>query len=494
MLKVYQKPHVQNLKNVLRARGVALDGSDTGTGKTYSAIMLAKVMRLRPFIICPKPVIETWYEVARKFSVQIMVANYECLKFNKYYASYSDFRNEERSDCSYIDVIRSPILDDMTLEPIIGRNGKPKMEVEDIIWMLPDNTLLIFDEAHKGKNGIYQGTPTINSQIMISAKMNFSFERKIYGLFLSATITDHLKKFDTIAFLLGLYRPYTKPAYARFMRNLSADQERRYEQINAILYPELGSRMNIKAIQDVAQLDFKENDIEAIACEIPEADHEQIEEAHREIRDALFALRNMISNGTGEAHPLVRILRARQKIELLKIPIFVNKILEYRSQSIVVFLNFNQSIDTLVQQLFEEELVQNGTYDFIRGGQTPEERKEVIERFQNDEIRLLICNIASGGVGISLHDLHGNYPRVSLISPTWTAIDIKQALGRIHRSGAQSNATQRIIFAKTEDEFGRDGEPGVEERMCFALNAKLRHIAVINDGDLQNYYEISDQS
>ena len=79
----------------------------------------------------------------------------------------------------------------------------------------------------------------------------------------------------------------------------------------------------------------------------------------------------------------------------------------------------------------------------------------------------------AGGVGISLHDLYG-VPRMSIISPSWASIDVKQALGRIHRSGALSPSIQRIVYvAKT-----------YEEEICKLIKTKFAVMDAINDGDL----------
>src|SRR5690606_28011900 len=86
---------------------------------------------------------------------------------------------------------------------------------------------------------------------------------------------------------------------------------------------------------------------------------------------------------------------------------------------------------------------------------------------------IIIANIQAGGVGISLHDLHGKQ-RMSIISPTWSGIQMQQALGRIHRAGSKSPAIQKIVYcAKT-----------YEERICDIIKEKMRTISAINDGDL----------
>src|SRR3990167_2120909 len=87
------------------------------------------------------------------------------------------------------------------------------------------------------------------------------------------------------------------------------------------------------------------------------------------------------------------------------------------------------------------------TKTLIHGEQSAKERDKNIDDFQSDRERIIIANIRAGGIGISLHDVNGNHPRVSLISPTQSATNLIQALGRIHRSGGKSKSLQRIIFA-----------------------------------------------
>jgi len=73
-----------------------------------------------------------------------------------------------------------------------------------------------------------------------------------------------------------------------------------------------------------------------------------------------------------------------------------------------------------------------------------------------------------------LHDLNGNYPRISLISPTPSAVDLRQALGRVWRDGGKTKSLQKIIFAANT----------VEEEVCEKVKLKLTSLDTINDGDV----------
>ena len=96
--------------------------------------------------------------------------------------------------------------------------------------------------------------------------------------------------------------------------------------------------------------------------------------------------------------------------------------------------------------------------------------------FQRNEIHVVIANIQAGGVGVSLHDPEGQRSRLSIISPTFSAADLRQALGRVHRSGGAASI-QKICFAAGT----------CEEHTAKICAAKLAQIDLLNDGDMQPF-------
>ena len=86
LLLSYQLPHLQQLNNAFTNNQVILDASDTGTGKTYTSIALIKMLKLKPLIICPKSVINSWINVIKMFNLEILgITNYEAFKSSKMY-------------------------------------------------------------------------------------------------------------------------------------------------------------------------------------------------------------------------------------------------------------------------------------------------------------------------------------------------------------------------------------------------------------------------
>lgn len=175
------------------------------------------------------------------------------------------------------------------------------------------------------------------------------------------------------------------------------------------------------------------------------------------------------SKASDKPHPMTEILRARQESELLRVPVLgdlADSLLD-EGRSVVIFCNFRNSLDALLSY-FKDAVV-------IWGNQNAEEREQMITSFQTDASKVMLCQIQSGGVGVSLHDERGVRPRSSLICPTYSAIDLKQALGRIHRAGAKSKSVQRIIFAADS----------IEEAVMKKVKAKLHNIETLNDGDIE---------
>jgi superfamily II DNA or RNA helicase len=220
--------------------------------------------------------------------------------------------------------------------------------------------------------------------------------------------------------------------------------------------------MRIKDLGDM----FPKNDIRAKCYQMTNAD--KIAEQYKIIEDAYTDIKDKASSAV---YILPKIIRARQAVELLKVPTFIQLIKENIAdgKSSVVFLNFNETLKTIADELDIDCVV--------HGEQSIEERNQNIRDFQANKKTIILLNIKAGSAGISLHDLLGSHQRVSIISPTWSAQDFIQSLGRIHRAGGKTDAIQKVVFC----------EGTIEEFICDTLKYKLEHLSKFNDGDFDTY-------
>ena len=461
----YQPKHVDSLIKSLVKFKRALDASDTGTGKTFSAIATALLLNLKPFIICPKSVIPTWIECINYFGIEYYgISNYELIKLCRYYPSESLTRDvvgsHERTDCPFVTRTLKPSKPGKLTKSKPTKLGstqsppkKPQKTKKEYIftWKLPDDVLVIFDEAHRCKN-----KRTMNSDILLTIANNI----KHRILLLSATIADKPENFEHAGWILGLY-PSLRNA-AGWMRRMTEMGNTPMKGVHNYIFPKYAARMRIRDLGDK----FPSNQVLAECYQMDDA--VELQHQYKLIEEAV-KFRQLQEDST--ACKLVEILRARQKVEMIKVPTFIEMAKQYIEEglAVAIFVNFTETLLAIADQL--------NTNCLIYGQQTLEQRNHNIERFNNDKSHIIVCNIRAGGVGISLHDKHGVYPRISIISPSWSAQDIVQALGRIHRANGKSPVRQRLVYCKDT----------VEERLCKCIRTKITDIGCLNDGDVLSY-------
>lgn len=510
----HQPKHVRNLLWIYREkhRPTTIDGSETGTGKTYTTCAVAKELGVKILVICPKPAIPAWYRIAQLFGLEVIgVINYETAQNGKYYESLTDFYDETRFSCPYLDVVREQVRDQYD-QPVWTTAGRPKMKVVDINWDLPNETILVWDESHKGKSGFYAGQ-TVNNKLMVSVKPHLSYANRRFCMMLSATITDKEENFDMAGYLLGLYTPHVKRVFDRFLQRVS----RKFNGdtlggINKLMYPHFGSRMTMTDVADVFE-NFTKSIIMAKAYKIDPETAAKIEFIHQQIQAYLTALRakGMPERGWGY------IIRCWQKIELLKVPLGIRRIKKHyhAGRSVVIFISYTQTKRAILEGISTApNSIPLTEIEFIDGGQKPDERELVINSFQEDQLRVLICQIKAGGTALSLHDTHGNFPRTSIIFPTWSAIDLKQALGRVDRASSLSQAIQELLYvcpsapldAEKNEKLrqmikndiplsdvaesirttaeNESAHTTIEEQICQIVSEKLDNIDKLNNGHL----------
>jgi superfamily II DNA or RNA helicase len=433
----WQPHYVEESIRILKAKKRLLNASDTGTGKTYTIIAACVEMGLCPFVVCPKSVISSWRKALIKFKARYYgIANYEALQNCKYFAP----KNKKLSTCPFI----KKEIDDSS-DSDSETKGKKSYS---ITWSIKKDMIVIYDESHRCKN-----PKTMNSKILQALAKN----RNTHIALLSATACDKPDNFKVSCYVLGLSKTVKD---AKYWINEMNGNGPLMQGVHDAIYPDYAVRMAIKELGDM----FPEN---SVSCEL--YDMEGAEEIEK-MYDIIAAAEKDLKNKEDSADALAKLTYARMRIEQLKIPTIIERTNDFveEGNSVCIFVNFNETLETLAAELDTDCLV--------RGGQTQEERDANIDRFQADKARIIICNSASGGVGISLHDLNGKYPRVSILNPSWSATTILQCLGRIHRAGAKSPARQYILYCE-----------GVEGQVCENMKEKITNIANFNDGNTDGY-------
>ena len=430
----WQKNHVDVLVEAVRKHNVAKDGSDTGTGKTIMALAACKKLDKYPIVICPKSVIPTWKEWYAKFFPEMKefpVFNYEAVRVNKAKTKLITRHNKAR-----------------------GRGA--------FTWNVDERAIVIFDEDHRCKNG-----KSLNGKLLIAAR-----RQRIPLMLLGATSCTNPTEMMALGYALGLHKVTDfwqwclkngcRRGHFGGLEFLNKNAEFHLKKLHDHIYlAGRGSRLRTKDLPDFPQTLIT---ADSYAVDNPKL----IDEVYEELAE----LEEKKAEDEDPDNPLTAQLRARQTVELLKAPIFVDLASDAieEGNAVAIFVSFRGTLDAVVKGLKKR-----GHYGVtIHGDDTTESRKESCEAFGKGQWVFCVATISAGGVGISLHDTDGERPRVALISPTFSAVDLKQALGRVHRAGAKSKSIQRIVFAAGT----------VEQRVCQTVRRKLNNLDLINDDEL----------
>jgi superfamily II DNA or RNA helicase len=432
-LKEFQIPSVAKLCAAILKNKAALDGSDMGSGKTYAAVAVARELGMGIAVVCPKAVIYSWNKVIQShFGMKPeFVLNYESVKTGKY------------------------------KEIGVWKKVSKISTREVFTWNIPKNTLLVFDESHRLK-----GQGTQNSEIAIAAK-----KQGYKILCCSATSTVNPIEMKTIGLILGIYKT---GKWTTFLREHGCEQgrfgwefngdQKILKKLHADFFLDRGVRIRREDIKD-----FPDCDVMAEAYNINEKSEKELKEVYEEMEKELRLLKIKCKSAKEyKINSMVIMLRSWQKAELVKVPLFVEMAEDAMQDdmSIVIFVNFSDTVRALSERL--------NTTCVVWGENKGNERDKHIEDFQADKKRVIIVNVKAGGAGLSLHDLNGNHPRLALISPTPSAVDLVQCLGRVWRVGGKTKALQKIVFVANT----------VEDDICNKVKIKIDNLSLINDGDL----------
>lgn len=412
-----------------------IDCSVVGAGKTFIALYALKKCNKKFILICPKIVISHWKESIHMANINhicIDVLNYEKLKTGK--TNYFKFNNK------------------------IG------------IWKIPDNSIVIFDEAHKLK-----GYNTINSILLTSLKNS-----NLIPYLISATIAnsplDFLNVADTFNLCYNRYKWLHDFGYKKrfdnkgwvfdkndshliklhdilFRNNNHPGVRITYSDINILtnsntihmifiddIYNKINSLYNLLYTDEINISNNNNNKNEDIKFTEIMNKTQQALLYDRNCGQVLEEIEDYINNYFDD-NILTKRLRLRQFIELVKSKLILSKIIQdvNNDKYIVVMFNYSWSINLLYNLLQNLNISSNIITGYSK------DRDNVINQFQLNQIKVVIINIKAASVGISLHDTNGSYKRISYISPSENIYELEQALGRIYRATSKSDTNQYII-------------------------------------------------
>jgi hypothetical protein len=381
----------------------AVDLSDVGIGKTYQDLAAMLAMGRKVGILCPPAGKMGWEAAFAVFgATPAFLESYEAMR--------SGFR------------------------PNIARRTQ-----SGFVWK-EANLGLICDEAHACRNDGSLTTFCIEG----------IFSQKVPTIAASATLAISPAELYIAGRITGLHDG-TNEGWLEFLADNGctwSDEANRWtfkdldevtlwnpygshlKNLHTTLIPERGCRVR------VADCGHQEKTtINLLEIETPEA------EAIREKwKDGQESMKNMKeSNVPAEViKDRLRLLQVRtlQACDMSMVPYIAERAMADLENdcSVVMFFSWTESRVAMARAL--------NRWEGLHGQATPMQKKRWVADFQADKIHVLLNNVGSGGSSVSLHDLHGNRPRVSYIFPVRNPVHAGQAPGRISRTGGKTESVQ----------------------------------------------------
>jgi len=449
----YQTDAAGKLAGILDKRSFALDGSDTGVGKTFTAI--ATALQFFPDratshaigVVCRARAVTKWTEALRACGITkpLFVMSWEKARNGRNATWFRPLKNHRR-------------------------------KTQGFNLQLAQPSFLIFDEIHAAG-----GLASLNSELVIAARRC----PMALVLGLSATPAESPLKMRALGFCMNLHSLGSdywnwcrrngcakSPWGGLYFR--AQDAERVMLSLHEQIFGDKltwGVRLRTPNLIDAGQ--FPKTDTAVELWDLPTATPAWLNPALKEI--AKLRQKDLEKHDY-ELPPGIAALRDRQESELHKTAVLVDEIIEKFAEnfSVLVFMQFSRTIDIVFSQL-EKQGISSRILD---GRQSKKDSAESLELFQQNRCKVLLCQVDAGSESIDLHDTHGDHPRFVFVFPTFKAVTLTQVLGRAVRSGTKSPVTQRLIYAATT----------LEKKIAKSVERKLDNLSLLSDGELSGEF------
>lgn len=465
-----QTEHYNSIKGLLETENFYIDCSLMGSGKTYIATKLAIDLNLAIFVVCPKSMVENWKSICKEYSVKLRgVVTYQSLrgvskskKLNHPFLTKHTIGEDSKkvvyqATDKFKRYVRKGLL---LIFDEIQYIKNPNLQLDSCIELA--RTVYKYSPSYKpGPSGAPSAFPAplapsglaraLGSKVGLISATPFDKEKHCFSILKLTDITFEDNLFEGGEFgrnmnLTGLKDIIKKCEKINYSKTMSST----FSFYNSKIATKSCFRLFSSVIKPKFTFIMKAPNYNFSSKIMNGHYHINDPRLFEELRDTVDNFRAFYSerkNSKDEmAKSMAMISTFMMNIEKIKVTIMYrlikSKLKENKNGKVIAYVNYHSSIDYLVTKFREYKPL------VLHGGVKNEDRKIINEKFQehNNSHRLLIGNTKVGGIGLSLHDTHGGFPRTMYIIPTYSILDMHQASGRVCRQGVKSNSNVYFIY------------------------------------------------
>ncbi len=403
ILRDYQKEGVQWLSMMRDSGFNGILADDMGLGKTLQVIALldSKASGKTSIVICPASLIYNWEDEIHRFSKTLKC---KCICGN------AKQRAQEISSYSQYDVL-------LTSYDYIRRD----IELYEAMTFY----YVILDEAQYIKN-----QKTRNA--LCVKKLEAEHKLALTGTPIENSLAELWSIFDFLMpdYLFN-YHYFQAHYESEIVKNHNEEVQQKLKKLVAPFVLRRNKKEVLRELPDKIEqnyiIDFSEEENKLYVAHLAQVNRELSQMVNMQSTDKITILAMLTKLRQLCCEPRLVFENIHEPSSKLKACIHLIQTLKENKQKVLLFSSFTSMLELIADELYKEGI----SYYILTGATNKEERRELVERFQNDSTTVFLISLKAGGTGLNLTSAEA----VIHYDPWWNQSAQNQATDRAYRIG-----------------------------------------------------------
>lgn len=403
ILRDYQKEGVQWLSMMRDSGFNGILADDMGLGKTLQVIALldSKVSGKTSIVICPASLIYNWEDEIHRFSKTLKC---KCICGN------AKQRAQEIASYSQYDVL-------LTSYDYIRRD----IELYEAMTFY----YVILDEAQYIKN-----QKTRNA--LCVKKLEAEHKLALTGTPIENSLAELWSIFDFLMpdYLFN-YHYFQAHYESEIVKNHNEEVQQKLKKLVAPFVLRRNKKEVLRELPDKIEqnyiIDFSEEENKLYVAHLAQVNRELSQMVNMQSTDKITILAMLTKLRQLCCEPRLVFENIHEPSSKLKACIHLIQTLKENKQKVLLFSSFTSMLELIADELYKEGI----SYYILTGATNKEERRELVERFQNDSTTVFLISLKAGGTGLNLTSAEA----VIHYDPWWNQSAQNQATDRAYRIG-----------------------------------------------------------
>ncbi|WP_302759783.1 DEAD/DEAH box helicase [Amedibacillus dolichus] len=403
ILRDYQKEGVQWLSMMRDSGFNGILADDMGLGKTLQVIALldSKVSGKTSIVICPASLIYNWEDEIHRFSKTLKC---KCICGN------AKQRAQGIASYSQYDVL-------LTSYDYIRRD----IELYEAMTFY----YVILDEAQYIKN-----QKTRNA--LCVKKLEAEHKLALTGTPIENSLAELWSIFDFLMpdYLFN-YHYFQAHYESEIVKNHNEEVQQKLKKLVAPFVLRRNKKEVLRELPDKIEqnyiIDFSEEENKLYVAHLAQVNRELSQMVNMQSTDKITILAMLTKLRQLCCEPRLVFENIHEPSSKLKACIHLIQTLKENKQKVLLFSSFTSMLELIADELYKEGI----SYYILTGATNKEERRELVERFQNDSTTVFLISLKAGGTGLNLTSAEA----VIHYDPWWNQSAQNQATDRAYRIG-----------------------------------------------------------